>query len=98
MKIGLDYDGTITADPELWMTFIRACHHRGHEVHIVTMRHATPNEAIRADFHHAVAGRVHYTGHEFKFQHMTKKGIAIQVWIDDAPGMITGGGDVLHWD
>lgn len=40
MRIALDYDGTYTADPQLWDEFIRNAKARGHEVTMVTMRSA----------------------------------------------------------
>lgn len=39
MIIALDYDGTYTADPELWDDFIAKARWRGHQVTCVTMRH-----------------------------------------------------------
>jgi len=38
MKIAIDFDRTITTDPELWMSFANAARQRGHEVTIVTSR------------------------------------------------------------
>lgn len=38
MKIALDFDGTFTAAPALWITFIDLARRFGHEVRIVTMR------------------------------------------------------------
>ena len=37
--IGLDYDGTYTVDPDLWLRFVRQAKDRGHEVICVTMRY-----------------------------------------------------------
>ena len=37
--IGLDYDGTITADPECFKAIIRCFQSCGHRVYCVTMRH-----------------------------------------------------------
>lgn len=38
MNIALDYDGTITPDPELWKFFIARALDLGHKIDIVTMR------------------------------------------------------------
>lgn len=38
MKIGIDYDHTISADRELFMAFVKLAKKRGHEVAIVTAR------------------------------------------------------------
>ena len=36
--ISLDYDHTFTADPDLWVSFIKAAELRGHRVIMVTWR------------------------------------------------------------
>lgn len=38
MRIALDYDGTFTADPDLWKLFIALAKTRGHDVFILTRR------------------------------------------------------------
>jgi len=38
IRIGLDYDETFTADPDLWRQFIKMSIDRGHEVKFVTYR------------------------------------------------------------
>lgn len=78
MIIGLDYDGTVTADRAFWMAFYyqaRAC---GHTVYIVTMRHET--EPV-TDF----PAMVYYTGRRAKKPWCESNGIKIDVWIDDNP-------------
>ncbi|QIG73079.1 hypothetical protein EVB99_088 [Rhizobium phage RHph_N3_19] len=40
MKIALDYDGTYTQDPEIWDLFLYNFWQRGHDVRVVTHRHA----------------------------------------------------------
>jgi hypothetical protein len=95
MRIALDYDGTVTADPVFWRVFVTLASAHGHEVHIVTMR--WPAEPIDPATALAVKDRVHYTGHQFKMPEMLRRGLAFDIWIDDSPGMVTGGGDVLQW-
>ena len=46
MLIALDYDGTYTADPELWDSFIALSRERGHRVIIATMRYPTELSGI----------------------------------------------------
>ena len=41
MKIALDYDGTYTADPEMWNEVIEVFKNHGHEVTCVSSRFAT---------------------------------------------------------
>lgn len=38
LKIGVDYDKTFTADPDLWFQFMHNATDRGHKVFIVTYR------------------------------------------------------------
>lgn len=91
MKIALDYDGTYSADPELFNIFIRCAHNRGHEVHIVTMRHDTPAERI-CDI---VPCGVFYTGRKAKLNHMKELGHEFDIWIDDMPHLLFNGPLVL---
>ena len=73
MLIALDYDGTYTADPELWDLFISAARQRGHEVKIVTMRF--PSEPIEN-----APCEVIYTSRKAKYG-----AIPAQIYIDDTP-------------
>ena len=43
LTIGLDYDHTFTADPELWRQFIGDTQRRGHLVVCVTRRREPPD-------------------------------------------------------
>jgi len=50
MLIALDYDGTYTADPIFWDTFIASAQSHGHGVACITMRHeASESLAVLAD-------------------------------------------------
>ncbi len=86
LNIGLDYDGTISAEPALWRMFVTLAKARGHTVHVVTMRYA--EEMIDHEFSILVEGRVNYTGYKAKKPYMEAKGIKIDIWIDDHPAMI----------
>lgn len=83
MIIALDYDGTYTADPILWDTFIFTAQHRGHQVHVVTMRHES--EPVRLGEQPA---RIHYTDRKAKLPFMVALGLTVQIWIDDRPDFI----------
>ena len=80
MLIALDYDGTYTADPELWKAFITKARERGHEVKIATMRF--PTEPIPD-----IGCEVIYTSRKAKFGCMPA-----QIWIDDMPHFLFTGG------
>ena len=85
MLIALDYDGTYTADPELWDRFVAQARSRFHQVHIVTMR--AECEAVRLS---CDVDRVHYTDRSAKRQFMQARGLNVQIWIDDMPDFILG--------
>lgn len=89
--IALDYDGTYTADPELWLEFIKKAHERGHKIVCVTMRH--PQEIHEALFDPRLKELVTVfpTGREAKKKHMRMKGVQIDIWIDDNPEWIFEG-------
>ena len=82
MKIALDYDGTFTEDPQLWLWFIDKCQLRGHEIFVVTFRgDDTPID-------HRLPVHVYYTAARPKRKHMENLGIKVDVWIDDHPELI----------
>lgn len=89
MLIALDYDGTYTADPELWRAFIRNAQARGHQVFIVTMRHGIDHvQSEHHDVERQLAGladRIVYTGRAAKRPRMEFLGHQVQIWIDDQP-------------
>jgi hypothetical protein len=72
MKIALDYDGTYTADPELWDDFIDAAMNRGHEVAIVTKRPNRAGAPTRRDIPKIFTNRMAKAAY-----------YAADVWIDD---------------
>lgn len=46
LDMGLDFDGTLTADPVGWGIFVKLMRARGHKVHIVTMRYPSENKIV----------------------------------------------------
>lgn len=91
MKIALDYDGTYTADPTLWLRFILDAHAYGHEVSIVTMRflsearnggaEAAPIDARLT----ALRVPIICTARQAKRAFCENIGQRFDVWIDDNP-------------
>ena len=84
-SFALDYDGTYTADPDLWDKFIDLCEERGHTVTIVTMRY--PSEGI--------GGRVDaviYTSRKAKVAYCESIDRHFDIWIDDNPKWLLNDG------
>lgn len=81
MRIGLDFDGTVTADPELWAGFVALAKARGHEVIVTTYRDDDGDNADVEKFIKHVDIPVIYTGAKQK----AHKAHKIDVWIDDHP-------------
>lgn len=87
MLIALDYDGTYTADPELWLPFIAAARAKGHQVWCVTMRDNFELDDVRRQLH----GRVDHivaTDRKAKLEFLAARGISPDIWIDDRPDFI----------
>lgn len=87
LTFGLDYDDTFTADPDLWRQFIATAQARGHAVVCVTARH-TPPDFSREPRMPDSAPIVCTGGQPYKKHAAAKAGFAVNVWIDDMPGLI----------
>ena len=87
MLIALDYDGTYTEDPDLWLPFILSARSRGHKVMCVTMRYESESEQVERQLAGKV-DRIIYTSRSGKAAHMQFLGLKVDVWIDDAPHFI----------
>lgn len=103
MNIGLDWDGTVTSDPELFFNFAMMAKLAGHKVYIVTMRYPSECKDIGPEWKNVVEG-VFPTGNsktqtrEAKANHMLSKGIRVHVWIDDNPEAIYHSGRQIWGD
>ncbi len=87
MMIGLDYDGTFTADPDLWRQFVSDAQRRGHVVVCVTARR-TPPDFSREPRLPAGVPIVCTGGQPYKKHAAAKEGYPVDIWIDDMPGVI----------
>lgn len=74
MRIAIDYDGTYTADPALWLAFMELAKSHGHQVTCVTMRY--PNEPIPEKLPIGVV----YTSRKAKAAFYPS-----DIWIEDKP-------------
>lgn len=84
MNIALDYDGTFTSDPDLWLPFVQRALQRGHKVTVVTMRFES--EGIDIDQRLFKLGvDVIYTDRKAKRPVVQALGCEMHIWIDDHP-------------
>ena len=84
----LDYDGTYTADPELWDIFIASAVKRGHSFIVATMRYPQEGLCIIPPG----IERVVYTGRKAKYEEVQRQGFNPNIWIDDMPHFLFNGG------
>ncbi len=86
MLIALDFDGTYTADPELWDSFIKDMKSRGHEIIIATMRYEGEEEAeiLKYGLDKKV-DKIIYTNRLAKKSAVQRQYKHVDIWIDDMP-------------
>lgn len=87
MLIALDYDGTYTADPVLWLAFIASARALGHQVWVVTMRSEFELEDVNRQLLGKV-DRIVATSRKAKLPFLAARGVSPQIWIDDMPHFI----------
>ena len=91
MTIAIDYDDTYTVDPDFWNDVIMLAQRRGHEVVVVTARPDT--EEMRCEMRGVFdmwEVVVYCSGDEPKADYARRKGLAVDVWVDDSPGWVVG--------
>lgn len=86
LTIGLDYDRTFTADPELWRRFIGDAQRSGHRVVCVTGRRAVPDFGREPRLPDSVP--IVLAAGEWKRHAAARHGYAVDIWIDDMPEMV----------
>ena len=90
--IALDYDGTFTVDPPMWLSFVKAAQDRGHQVYLITMRYDIPSEAevVRSAMQGVIEdAKIIFTGRKAKRKFVNAMEINIGIWIDDHPVWIS---------
>lgn len=93
MNIALDYDDTYTADVMFWDKFIEMAHMVGHTVYIVTARkqcgYLESSASIPKKLHDKCL--VVFCNHDYKDEICRKRGLHIDIWIDDRPENVREG-------
>lgn len=90
LTISLDFDGTFTAAPGLWRSFVTEATSRGNRVVCITRREDTEENrsALRdafGDLHDELAGVLLCGRDQQKRSAAAAAGLTIDVWIDDYP-------------
>lgn len=91
MRIGVDYDGTWTADPGLWRRFRDQAVLRGHDVVIVTGRTSAHVIDAAERLRNLVPEgmEIFFTSGEPKARYMRRTARRpVDVWVDNEPGTI----------
>ncbi len=88
MLIAIDFDETLTMDAELWRGFVDLCAAGEHRIVCVTARRDTDeNRDTLSEWmeSHGLSLRVYFTGLGSKVDFMQKRGLKVDIWIDDDP-------------
>lgn len=98
MIIAIDFDQTYTADRPMWDNIIRVMKSCGHTVYCVTCRDEwdTGSEQNGIPRIAKYVDEIFMTNGQAKIPFMEEKGYHVDVWIDDTPATITGGGKVMY--
>ena len=88
MIVAIDYDQTYTIDPAAWDHVVEVLREAGHVVYCVTCRRDTPENRSEVK---AGDMAVWFTGLASKKWYMEKRGINVDVWIDDDPACVING-------
>lgn len=88
LKIGLDFDGTVSADKEGWGNIVLLMKSFGWDVRITTFRHTTDENTDVQAFAESAGIPVIYTGHTQKLHFAESIGWIPDIWIDDMPYFI----------
>jgi len=94
LTIAVDFDDTFTADPVLWSKFVQHAKQLGHNPIVVTARRNTAEnmDLINEQLSHFDCHmRIYFSNLGSKVECMEKRGINVDIWIDDAPYALVHG-------
>ena len=96
LTIALDYDGTFTADCELWRCFISTAAKFGHKIICVSAREDTPGNRYELTQAMPIGVPVLLCYGQSKRTHAAAQGHDVDIWIDDHPETVAQA--VLYMD
>jgi 5'(3')-deoxyribonucleotidase len=90
LTIAIDFDDTLTAAQKLWRRFVtNAMLNYGHRVIVVTARRDTEENIDLIDGwlqeNEFPELSVYFTSLQSKVDYMEKRGVKVDIWIDDDP-------------
>lgn len=88
LTIAIDLDRTWTEAPTMWRSIRELMLRDGHAVVMVTARRDPVSADERVRYRLPDDMPIVYTAGDFKERHALKAGYKVDIWIDDAPGMI----------
>ena len=91
LVVAIDYDETITTNPNGWLKIMQLMHSLGMQVYVVTYRYPHHGEEMDLEYlkyEDCVAGLV-FTGRQGKKKFCEQHDIFVDIWIDDNPITIT---------
>ena len=88
MRIALDYDDCYTADPDTWRKVIRVLEDAGHEVVCVSARFNNAENLEELGRNLPRHMNIVLSEHKAKAEVMHKRGLPVDIWIDDWPNAI----------
>lgn len=91
LTIAIDYDGTYTAAPEMWSTFIEDAQRRGHRVIMVTCRRDTEENREDCRIPGILWNSHYFTNLSSKKWFLDQRGVKVDIWIDDEPETVEKG-------
>jgi hypothetical protein len=89
MIISIDFDETYSAKPDMWNTVIESFLSHGCDVICVTARYDYEMYKVHNSIGLLIGeDKCYCTGRLYKKKYMKRKGIKVDIWIDDNPSSI----------
>jgi hypothetical protein len=88
VHVGLDFDETVTTNPDLFAQIVQLFIQAGFTVSLVSIRPSNQPNQDAVDFADSLDIACFFTGGQQKAPFMIQQGRPVDIWIDDAPELI----------
>lgn len=95
MIIAIDFDQTFTSEPNMWAGIIELMNDYGHRVICVTCRPEWDTAGMDQIEKIIGSDNIFFTDNMPKIEFMEER-CHVDIWIDDTPATVTGGGKVMY--